>query len=80
MGLRNRLRRLDNRLGTEPCAGCGLRPQERGYIVVRGSVERDDAPEELPEVCPECGRYTRTVINVVYEDLPGASEAKRGLR
>lgn len=58
------------------CPVCGLRPDEGGYLVVSYPEEgttRDEA-EHIPEVCPECGRHTKTHINVTYDDdagLPG---------
>ena len=53
------------------CPGCGLRPQDKGHVVVD---DKDPAPE-LPEVCPECGRNTKIRIRVVYEAEGGNDAA-----
>jgi hypothetical protein len=60
---RGRLRRLEDRRRGGPCPECGLRPQDKGYIVVDGN----DPVPELPEVCEACGRDTRLHIVVVYD-------------
>ena len=68
-----RLAKLESGSGKakERCPECGLRPEDRRYTVVHGVVEHDHAPDaSLPEVCPACGRYTRTFINVVYDGEP----------
>jgi hypothetical protein len=66
--IRSRLRRLEqSRRGQLPCPGCGLKPQDKDYIVLCGN---DPAPE-VPEVCPECDRNTRLHIVVVYEGDEG---------
>jgi rRNA maturation protein Nop10 len=62
--IKSRLRRLEAApRQTRRCPECGLRTQDKGYIVVDGK----DPAGELPEVCPECGRYTRIRIVVVEE-------------
>ena len=53
------------------CPGCGLRPQDKGHIVVD---DKDPAPE-LPGVCPACGRDVKIRIRVVYEAEGGGDAA-----
>ena len=64
---RSRLKRAEAAAGGGSCSGCRLRPQEGGYIVVDGN----DPVPQMPEVCPECGRYTRLHIVVVEEGEGG---------
>lgn len=65
--LKGRLRRIESASRTAlRCPGCRLRPQDKGYIVVDGK-DPSEAPPDVPEVCPECGRSTRVHIKVVYE-------------
>jgi hypothetical protein len=62
--IQSRLKRIEDRSrGVLSCPECGLRSQDKGYIVVDG---KDPVPE-MPEMCPECGRYTRIHIVVVEE-------------
>lgn len=74
--MENRLQRLEASIRSQRrCPVCGLRPDEWGYQVVSYPEEekqatRDEAPH-IPEVCPECGRDTKTHIVVTYEDDPG---------
>ncbi len=69
MSFKGRLRRAEASVRGLYCPGCGLRPRDKGYIVVEGEVEgKDPAPPGLPEVCPECGRSTRIRIVVVEEE------------
>ena len=64
MPIDGRVRKLESSVrGTRTCPGCGLRPRDKGHIVVD---DKDPVPE-LPEVCPECGRDTKLHIRVVYE-------------
>jgi hypothetical protein len=49
------------------CQACGLPPDGPGYIVLCGN----DPAEHIPEVCPECGRTTKTHIRVAYEGEEG---------
>lgn len=66
--IKSRLRRLEAASRqVRRCPECGFRSQDRGYIVVDGN----DPVPELPEVCPECGRYTRIHIVVVEEGDEG---------
>jgi hypothetical protein len=67
VSIKDRLRRMEASFGGGRCPECGLRPQDKGYIVVDG---KDPVPE-MPEMCPECGRYTRIHIVVVYDDVEG---------
>ncbi len=60
-------RRADRQAGR--CPGCGLRPQDKGHVVVD---DKDPAPE-LSEVCPACGRNTKIHIRVVYEAERGGA-------
>lgn len=70
MSIKNRIRKLEaSGRGSGTCPECKLRPQDTGYIVLEDKIAgevKDPAPE-LPEVCPECRRYTRTRIVVVEE-------------
>ena len=78
-GIEGRLARLEASVrGTSACPGCGLRPQDKGHIVVEGVVEGEDPAPELPEVCPECGHRTRIRIRVEYEDAQEAAEGGGG--
>lgn len=66
----SRLRRVEAATRKGPggrCSECGLRPQDKGYIVVDGM----DPVPHLPEVCPQCSRSTRLHIVVVYEGEEG---------
>jgi hypothetical protein len=64
-----RLRRAEEKAGgTLRCSGCGLRPQNKGYIVVDGN----DPVPHIPEVCPKCGRSTRLHIVIVYDGEEGS--------
>ena len=66
--IEGRLRRAEaSARGSSCCPRCGLRPRDRGHIVVEGVVEGEDPVPELPEVCPSCGRYARVRIVVVEE-------------
>ena len=65
--IKGRLRHLEERSRGGRCQGCGLRPQDNGYIV----VDDIDPAGHLPEVCPECGRSTKIHIRVVYEGEEG---------
>jgi hypothetical protein len=65
--IKSRLRRVEASVRGGPCPECGLRPQDKGYIVVCG---KDLAPH-VPEVCPECGRSTKVHIRVLYEGDEG---------
>jgi hypothetical protein len=67
VGLKSRLRRIEERTHSGVCQECGLSPQSKGYIVTDG---KDPVPH-LPEVCPQCGVSTRIHICVVYEDEEG---------
>ena len=67
MSFKSRIKRLEQGPAGGTCPGCRLRPQDKGYIVVDG---KDPVPE-IPEVCPECGRYTRLHIVVVEEGEGG---------
>ena len=57
MGLRGRLRKLEEGRKELPCAGCGLRPGGTGYIVY-------EIPDGKPERCGVCGRRMWFVIEV----------------
>lgn len=75
--IKSRLRRAETATRgyrSGPCPECGLRPQDKGYIVVEG---KDPVPH-LPEVCPECGRSTRICIHVVYEGEEGEGSVANG--
>lgn len=70
--IKSRLRRVEGKARRGPgarCPECGLRPQDKGYIVlddrVLGEV-RDPVPA-LPETCPGCGRGTRMRIVVAWD-------------
>jgi rubrerythrin len=67
VGLKSRLRRIEEQAHSGPCQVCGLSPQSKGYIV---TDDKDPVPH-LPEVCPQCGVSTRIHICVVYEDEEG---------
>jgi rRNA maturation protein Nop10 len=80
VSLRRRVERLEERgrygVRGGRCPECGLRPQEKGYIVLEEEIVgevRDPVPE-LPEVCARCGRSTRIRI-VVVEESPGEGAA-----
>jgi len=49
------------------CQACGLRPQDKGYIVLCGN----DPQAHLPEVCPKCQRATKIHIHFIYEGEEG---------
>ncbi len=71
-GIEGRLRRVGSAArAAVRCPGCGLRPQDRGHVVVD---DKDPAPE-LSEVCPACGRNTKIHIRVVYEAEGGNDAA-----
>jgi hypothetical protein len=59
----SRLERLEASARSGPsgrCQQCGLRPPDKGYIV----VDDNDPAGHLPEVCPKCGRSTKIHIRV----------------
>jgi hypothetical protein len=64
---RSRLRRIEEASRGGRCPECKLPPDGPGYIVLDG----EDPVLELPEVCPRCGRNTRTRIVVVEEGDEG---------
>jgi hypothetical protein len=60
----SRLERLEASARSGPsgrCQQCGLRPPDKGYIV----VDDNDPAGHLPEVCPKCGRSTKIHIRVL---------------
>ena len=61
--IKSRLTHLEEHIRGGLCQECGLRPQDKGYIV----VDDNDPAGHIPEVCPECGRATKIHIRVVYE-------------
>ncbi len=61
MGLRDRLRKLEDRPEAKRCPECKLQPEGAGYIV----IEEGEEPEQ--EYCPSCGRELYFFIRVVYE-------------
>ena len=64
--IRNRLRRLEDRDGSEGCPECYLKPQATyAYYPEEG----DPTPE--PERCPRCGRPLGFVVAVVYDEEGG---------
>ena len=65
----SRLRRLEERGGSEACPECGLAAAERRPL----AVIREEHPErsfegDPHEVCSRCGQPLYTVIRLVYGD------------
>lgn len=73
--INNRIQKLEATIHSgRKCPVCGLRPDERGYVVVSYPEETThDEAEHIPEVCPSCGRHTKTHIVVTYDDDPGGA-------
>jgi hypothetical protein len=67
---KTRLRCIEEHIRGGRCQGCGLRPQDNGYIV----VDDNDPAGHIPEVCPECGRSTKIHLVVVYEGEEGEGD------
>ena len=56
MSINNRIRKLESSArGTSACRGCGLRPRERGRVVV---LYGGNPAGRVPGACPACGRDT----------------------
>ncbi len=62
MGLRDRMRRLEQR-ASSGCPECDRLPGEADRIIVMKEEER---PEQ--EYCPRCGRPLLVIIQVVQDD------------
>jgi hypothetical protein len=64
MGIKDRIRRLEDEGDAERCRECRLRPVKT-HAIYPGE---EDRPLPEPEYCPECGRLIDTVvIRVVHE-------------
>lgn len=73
MGLKHRLRRLEDRSTAGACPECELPSGEAspGYIVI--SDEASGATREQ-EWCPRCGRPLYCIIEVVLDEAEEAAE------
>ncbi len=61
MGLKDRIRRLEEKPEAKRCPECRHKPEGASYIVV------EDGEEGEQEHCPQCGRSLYFFIRVVYE-------------
>ena len=61
MGLRDRLRKLEDQPEAKRCPKCELLPDGPGYIVI------EEGEEAKQEYCPHCGRDLYFFIRVAYE-------------
>lgn len=72
MGIKSRLRRLEEQEHHGICPECGLPPDGHGRLVVIYEEHPEKSFQGEPdERCASCGRALYTVIRVVYEGDEG---------
>jgi hypothetical protein len=78
-GLKERLRRLEERRQGSRCPECGLAPEERRPMaVVEQGVPWKGSPTDPYERCVRCGLRLFAVMEVVY-DSPAVEGGGGGL-
>lgn len=70
MGLKDRIRKLENRPEAKECPECRLPPGDTGYII----VYEDGKESREQEWCPNCGRPKYFIIRVVEDEAEEAAE------